>query len=65
MKKSILVRSVLIATAGLLLSGCGNKTEEKAVELTEHQKAWIADIDGEMRKALAASAGITENMTEE
>ena len=50
---------------GLFLSGCESNEEKDTIELTEHQKAWIADIDGEMREKLDLSAGITENMTKE
>lgn len=39
--------------------------EQRFSALTAHQKAWIADINGEMRKALDLSAGITENMSKE
>lgn len=33
--------------------------------LTEHQKAWISDLEGPFKEVLASSAGINENMTEE
>lgn len=64
MRKCILTFIIFMVT-GLFLSGCETNKEKNTIELTEHQKAWIADIDGEMREALDLAAGITENMTEE
>lgn len=64
MRKFILTFVIFMVT-GLFLSGCESNEEKDTIELTEHQKAWIADIDGEMREKLDLSAGITENMTKE
>lgn len=45
-----------------VLSSCKQKYSH---ELTEHQKAWIADIDGQLRTTLAESAGVDQYLTEE
>ena len=41
------------------------KQEEIKQELTEHQKAWIADIDGPLREGLASAAGVNEFLSDE
>ena len=63
MRKKMAFFSVLLLCILMSFAGCGE--EEKQIELSEHQKAWIADIDGPMRETLAASAGIIEHMTDE
>lgn len=63
--RKYIVAFIIFMITGLFLSGCEMNNEKKTNELTEHQKAWIADIDGEMREILNSVEGITENMTKE
>ena len=52
MRKFILTFVIFMVT-GLFLSGCESNEEKDTIELTEHQKAWIADIDGEIILAIS------------
>lgn len=60
MKKVFLVLAVLCCIFG---AGCNKNEAQK--ELTEHQKAWIADIDGALREGLAQAAGVNEFVSAE
>ena len=59
---SLLIITVLILC---LLSSCGVKNNEKKQKLTEHQIAWIADIDGPLRDGLAKAVGVNEYLSYE
>lgn len=61
MKKKI---GLGILTVILLISASSVFLIQKQ-SLTEHQKAWISDLEGPFKEVLASSAGINENMTEE
>ena len=52
---------VLLFVSGIFIS-C---KKEETQELTERQKAWITDIDGQMREAFSRAAGINEYVTDE
>ncbi len=59
--KILAISIIFLFGAGLIVS-C--KSDESH-ELTDHQKAWIADIDGQMRDTLAKSAGVNEYVTDD
>src|SRR5574344_1472780 len=60
----------LLIIASICVVGCGKKKNNSKEnsdnkKLTEHQEAWIKDLDGTFRETLAKSAGVTENMTDD
>lgn len=57
----------LIMCLSTLLVACSvNKDgQDDEQKLTQHQKAWIADIDGPLRDGLAKAAGVNEFVSDE
>ena len=59
--KMLVLLLVLLFVPGIFIS-C---KKEETQELTERQKAWITDIDGQMREAFSKAAGINEYVTDD
>ena len=55
----VLIMSIVMLCS---FSTCGLAHDNMKKELTEHQKAWIADIDGPLREGLEKAAGVTQKV---
>lgn len=58
----VLIMSIVMLCS---FSSCGLAHDNMKKELTEHQKAWIADIDGPLREGLEKAAGVDEFLSNE